>query len=84
MLSAGCRRTVLAKEEFFKVGNFTTYAAVYVGLAFIFQAGALLFAGVDGSCRSNRFLWLLLILLTGPVGLLIYFIWGRHRFARKP
>lgn len=61
------------------MGAFSTYAALYVAFAFIFQGIALLFTGIDGKCRSNRLLWLFLIFLTGPVGLLIYLIWGRQK-----
>ena len=61
------------------MGAFSTYAALYVALAFIFQGAALLFAGIDGSCKSHRLGWLALIFFTGPVGLAIYLIWGRQR-----
>ncbi|MEW6713254.1 MAG: PLDc N-terminal domain-containing protein [Candidatus Riflebacteria bacterium] len=64
------------------MGDFSLYLNVYLAIAFSFQTIALLFAGVDGSCRSNRFAWLALIFFTGPVGLLIYFIWGRERRKR--
>jgi hypothetical protein len=60
------------------MGAFTTYAAIYIAFAFLFQAGALLFTGIDGKCKSHRFLWLLLIFFSGPVGLVIYLIWGRN------
>lgn len=65
------------------MGAFSAYAAIYLTLAFTFQAGALLFVGIDGSCRANRFLWLTLICISGPVGLLIYMIWGREKYSRK-
>jgi hypothetical protein len=61
------------------MGAFSTFAAIYVAFAFIFQASALLFAGIDGKCKSNRLGWLVLIFFTGPIGLLIYIIWGRQK-----
>jgi hypothetical protein len=61
------------------MGAFSTYASLYLAFAFLFQAAALLFTGTDGKCRSNRLAWLALIFFTGPVGLLIYFIWGREK-----
>jgi hypothetical protein len=61
------------------MGSFTTYATAYIIFAFVFQAAALLFAGIDGQCKSHRFLWLLLIFFTGPIGLLIYFLKGRQK-----
>lgn len=61
------------------MGLFPTLATSYVIAAFVFQAIALGFIGLDKSCRSARPGWLLLTLLTGPVGLLIYFLAGRDR-----
>jgi len=49
----------------------------YVG-ACLFQAGALAFVGFDGRQHPNRFGWLLLTLLTGPIGLGLYLLRGRR------
>lgn len=46
--------------------------------AFAFQAIALGFIGLDPRCQTRRVLWLLLILVTGPLGLLVYFLKGRN------
>lgn len=46
--------------------------------AFAFQAIALGFIGLDPRCQTRRVLWLLVTLITGPIGLLLYFIKGRN------
>ncbi|HNX76333.1 MAG TPA: PLDc N-terminal domain-containing protein [Candidatus Rifleibacterium sp.] len=59
------------------MGIFSTLSSMYVLFAFAFQSLALGFVGYDSRGRSNRALWLLATLLTGPIGLLIYFFKGR-------
>ncbi len=46
--------------------------------AFAFQAIAMGFVGLDPRCQTRRPLWLLLTLITGPIGLLIYVLKGRN------
>ena len=60
------------------MGFFSTLATIYVLGAFAFQTLALGFIGFDSQCSSKRARWLLLTLFTGPVGLLAYFLKGRH------
>lgn len=60
------------------MGIFTGLSTAYVIAAFAFQAIALGFIGLDPRCQTRRPLWLLLTLITGPIGLLFYFIKGRN------
>lgn len=60
------------------MGIFTGLSTAYVMSAFAFQAIALGFVCLDQRCQTRRLFWLLLTLITGPVGLLIYFFKGRN------
>lgn len=59
------------------MGIFTGLSTAYVMAAFAFQAIAMGFIGLDHRCQTRRVLWLLLTLITGPIGLFIYLLKGR-------
>lgn len=60
------------------MGFFPTLAGAYVIFAFVFQAIAVGFISFDKRCISRRLAWAILTLLTGPVGITIYLLKGRH------
>lgn len=60
------------------MGFFPILAASYVIFAFIFQTAAVGFISLDRQCSSNRILWAVVTLLTGPIGILLYLFKGRQ------
>lgn len=60
------------------MGFFSTLSSMYVLAALAFQAVALGFVALDSRCGSKRPGWLILTLITGPIGLLAYFLKGRE------
>jgi len=60
------------------MGIFAGLSTAYVMTAFAFQAIALGFISLDPRCQARRLLWLLLTLVTGPIGLVLYFLKGRN------
>lgn len=60
------------------MGIFSSVASGYVIFAFIFQIFAVSFVARDCESKSDRPLWVLLTIFTGPLGLIVYLL-GRNR-----
>lgn len=59
------------------MGFFAPLAATYVVSAIIFMVLAIGFVALDVKCKSARPKWLTFTAITGPIGLISYFILGR-------
>lgn len=60
------------------MGLFAPLSIAYIIFAFVFQIGSVTFIALDKKC-SYRLAWSIAILLTGPIGLVVYFIKGRQK-----